>query len=448
MTTSKPRPVPAGRVARMTRMGSMAAAVAGNMAAGAVRDLARGKAPQARDLLLTPGNMRRVTDELAKMRGAAMKVGQLVSMDTGDVLPPELADIMARLRADADFMPPKQLQQVLISEWGAGWQKQFAQFDVRPIAAASIGQVHRARTRDGRDLAIKVQYPGIARSIDSDVANVARLIRLSGLLPAGFDLAPYLKEAKRQLHEEADYQREARCLAEFGTLLQSEPGFVVPALAEDLSTERILAMSYVPSQPIEDVLDKEQALRNQIAEHLVRLMLRELFEFGQMQTDPNFANYRFDPETEQIVLLDFGATRHLMRDVIEPCGALMASGLNADMVGVERAAATLSILSDTTPPQHRARILNMIGLVFDHVRAAPVMDLGDPALSRVMQAEGEALARDGFLPPPVPLDLLYIQRKMGGMFLLASRLRAQLPVAEIMQDYVPGPSSPSAGSTG
>ena len=186
-----------------------------------------------------------MTEQLAQMRGAAMKIGQLVSMDTGDVLPPELSAIMARLRDGAHVMPPAQLKKVLGAEWPAGWLARFEQFDVHPIAAASIGQVHRARTRDGRDLAIKVQYPGVARSIDSDVANVGALIRMSGLLPKGFALAPYLEQARLQLHEETDYAAEGRHLARFGARLAGDARFVVPGEAPEWTTGTILAMDFV-----------------------------------------------------------------------------------------------------------------------------------------------------------------------------------------------------------
>jgi predicted unusual protein kinase regulating ubiquinone biosynthesis (AarF/ABC1/UbiB family) len=138
-----------------------------------------------------------------------MKLGQMLSLDAGDMLPAELTAILARLRDSAHHMPPAQLQKVLNAEWGADWRRRFAHFDPRPLAAASIGQVHRARLPDGRELAIKVQYPGVAASIDADVDNVATLLRLSNLLPASLDIAPLLEEAKRQLHEEADYVREA-----------------------------------------------------------------------------------------------------------------------------------------------------------------------------------------------------------------------------------------------
>ena len=159
--------VPATRLGRLSRLGALTAGVAGNMAMGGMAQLGRGERPDWRGLLMTPKNVTRIADELSKMRGAAMKIGQLVSMDAGDVLPPELSQIMARLRDNADFMPPSQLKKVLASQWPAGWLKDFSRFDVRPIAAASIGQVHRATLRDGRELAIKVQYPGVARSIDS-----------------------------------------------------------------------------------------------------------------------------------------------------------------------------------------------------------------------------------------------------------------------------------------
>jgi predicted unusual protein kinase regulating ubiquinone biosynthesis (AarF/ABC1/UbiB family) len=142
--------------------------------------MARGERPSLPASLLTPATAARLTRDLGRMRGAAMKLGQMLSMDTGLVLPPEMTAVMAALRADAPHMPPKQLQGVLNAEWGKGWYGRFARFDVRPFAAASIGQVHRATTRDGRELAIKVQYPGVRASIDSDIDNVATLLRLPG----------------------------------------------------------------------------------------------------------------------------------------------------------------------------------------------------------------------------------------------------------------------------
>ncbi len=306
---SRGRAVPAGRLSRLAAFGSMAGGVAGNMLAGGARALARGERPSVAGLLLTPGNAATITAQLANLRGAAMKMGQMLSMGGSDLVPPELSDILARLRADGQHMPPAQLQAVLEKQWGKGWRTRFARFDVRPIAAASIGQVHRAQTKDGRDLAVKIQYPGVRQSIDSDVDNIATLVRLTGQLPAALDITPLLAEAKRQLHEEADYAREAQCLARFGSLLAAAPDFIVPGLHADLTTSDVLAMDFVPGVAVESLEDAPQPVRDRIMTLLLSLLLRELFEFEVMQTDPNFANYRYDRTQDRLVLLDFGATR-------------------------------------------------------------------------------------------------------------------------------------------
>ena len=433
---ARPRAVPEGAVTRFGRMGGMAVGVAGRMAVDGLRQYAQGKRPASRDLLMTPANMRRIADELARMRGAAMKMGQLVSMDTGDVLPPELADILARLRADADFMPPKQLRDVLDAAWGKGWYSRFAKFDVRPMAAASIGQVHRARLPDGKELAIKVQYPGIARSIDSDVNNIGRLMRMSGLLPEGFDLAPYLDEARTQLKEEADYEAEAGHLRVFRQLLGDDADFALPEVEEALSTDKVLAMTYLPSAPIESLTEAPQDLRDRVIEQLCGLMLREVFDFGVMQTDPNFANYRYDEAAGRIVLLDFGATRRLPSELAGGLRDLIGVGMRRDWSAVSDLLDALGLVPHQVEDRFRARILEMVELVFEEILAAPVLDLNASSLSKRLQRAGEALAADGFVPPPVPMDLLYVQRKVAGMFLLASRLKARVPVQALVAPHL------------
>lgn len=428
--------VPSSRIGRMARLGRVTAGVAGNMALGGVAQLGRGQRPNMRDLLLTPTNMTRVVDELAKMRGAAMKMGQLMSMDTGDMFPPELTQIMARLRDDAHIMPPKQLKSFLNNQWGDGWLRQFKRFDVRPIAAASIGQVHRAVTRNGRDLAIKVQYPGVAKSIDSDVSNVGGLIKMTGLLPKGFALGPYLEEAKMQLHAETDYTAEARALAQFGSLLDGDVRFVVPRVDAAWSGPQILAMDYIESTPIEDIAQASQSERNRVAHDLIDLMLREVFEFGLMQTDPNFANYRYKADSGQIVLLDFGATRALGADVARNYHAIMGAGLEGDREGLEHAALRIGFLSVEVEPDHRDQILDMMQTVFGALTTTPDFDFADTGLSKTLQADGMALADSGFIPPPLPMDALFLQRKFAGMFLLAARLRAHVPVAEMIKRWL------------
>ena len=435
-TISRPVPVPAKRLARLGQLGAMTAGVAGSMALNGLAQLGRGQRPVLKDLLLTLQNMNRVTDQLAKMRGAAMKVGQLVSMDSGELLPPELAQIMARLRADAHFMPPAQLKQVLNAQWSAGWLGQFKSFDVRPIAAASIGQVHRVQTKDGRDLAIKVQYPGIAQSIDSDVANVGALIKMSGLLPPGLDLKPYLEEARVQLHEETDYGREGAQMQRFAGLLADAPQFIVPQLQPDWSTPQILAMTYVPGVPIEDATQQSQATRNRIAAQLIALTLQELFGFGCMQTDPNFANYRYQAETGKIVLLDFGAARDISPLIAKQYRRLIRAGLQNNSADVTQIAQDIGFIGPDTQPQHRTQVVAIIMQVFAALHAQPQIDFTNTALSQRLQAQGLALAEDGFVPPTLPIEVLLLQRKFGGIFLLAARLAATVDVLGPLQPHL------------
>ncbi|MEM8824783.1 MAG: AarF/ABC1/UbiB kinase family protein [Pseudomonadota bacterium] len=432
----RPVPVPSGRLTRLARLGSLGAGVAGRMAVDGAMQLGQGRRPAVRDLLLTPRNVTRVTEQLAQMRGAAMKVGQLVSMDTGDFLPPELAQIMSRLRADADFMPPAQLKKVLEANWPKGWLKAFQRFDVHPIAAASIGQVHRAVLKDGTDLAIKVQYPGVARSIDSDVTNVGALIRMSGLLPAGFDLAPYLEQAKGQLHDETDYALEGRHLERFAALLEGNERFDVPRLVPDWTTENILTMTFLDGAEIETVAQADQPVRDDVVHRLLDLTLKEMFDFGTMQTDPNFANYRWNSRTGRIVLLDFGATMDISPRTQDLYRRLLRAGFAGDAVEGEAVAEEMGLLAPDMDHGFRMRLLRMMETGFTALRRPGPFDFANDPLSKTLSAEGEALARDGFVPPPVPMDILYLQRKIGGMSLLAKRLKARIPVADLMAPYL------------
>ena len=438
MTDERPRPmaVPSGRLNRLARMGGLTAGVAGRMAFDGVRALGRGERPDMRGLLLTPANVARVTEQLAQMRGAAMKIGQLVSMDTGDLLPPELSRIMARLRDGAHVMPPADLRRTLDAEWPKGWLGRFESFDVHPIAAASIGQVHRARLRDGREIAVKVQYPGVADSIDSDVANVGTLIRLSGLLPAGFALAPYLEQARRQLHEETDYAREGRDLERFAALLADDAGFAVPRLQADWSTGSVLAMSFEAGAPIETAAEAPQEVRDDLARRLIALALCEVFDWHVMQSDPNFANYRWQVETGRIVLLDFGAVREVPETVAAPYRDLLRAGLDGDVARAEAIAGDIGLIDPGIAPEHRGRLLGMMETVFERLRRPGPFDFADRDLPRRLQAEGEALARSGFVPPPVPFDVLYLQRKVAGLYLLCAKLRARVDLRDLLSAHL------------
>lgn len=397
------------------------------------RELAQGNRPKLSDLLLTPTNALKITQQLAQMRGAAMKVGQLISMDAGDLLPPEMASILARLRSDAHAMPQRQVHAVLTANWGAKWQLRFEPFSFTPIAAASIGQVHRAMTLDGRDLAIKIQYPGVRKSISSDVNNVATLLRLSGLLPKTLDIAPLLLEAKRQLREEADYQAEGAHLQRFSELLADAPEFVVPRLHADLTSPHVLSMSYVGGVPIESMADAPQAERDRIVSLLVHLLFRELFEFGLMQTDPNFANYRYDPMTRQLILLDFGATRSFLPSFGQAYRQLMTGAMAGDRGVMNEAAMAIGYFDEHTLPKHQTAVLDMMQMALVPLRDAGGFDFGTTDMVQRLRQAGMALGLDRDFWHIPPIDTLFLHRKLGGLYLLAARLKARVNVQQLAQ---------------
>lgn len=435
-----PRPtgtaVPTHRLSRMARFGGLASTIAGGMAVDGAKALARGERPDLQRLALTPQNAARVTDQLARLRGAAMKVGQLVSMDAGEMLPPELSDILARLRSSADAMPPKQLRRVLNDQWGKDWLRRFGQFNVAPLAAASIGQVHRARTKDGRDLAIKIQYPGVVQSIDSDVDNVATLLKLTGLLPKGFDITPLLEEAKSQLHDEADYHREGRYLAEFGARLADDDRFTVPEFQADFSTATTLAMSYEAGDPIESLTDLPQERRDQILMDLVDLLLAELFTFGTMQTDPNFANYHYNRQTDKIILLDFGATRPLPADLVDGYRQLLRAGMEQDHDKIRAAAINMGFLAEDTPKEQHDLLMQIFQMSLEPLAADTPFDFGSSDLVQRLHETGMALQQHRATMHIPPMATLYIQRKIGGMYLLASRLKVRLHIKSLLTPFL------------
>jgi predicted unusual protein kinase regulating ubiquinone biosynthesis (AarF/ABC1/UbiB family) len=429
-------PVPSGRWSRLVRLGSLASGVAGGMLAEGARQLAQGKRPKMSDLLLTPGNAKRVADQLAQLRGAAMKVGQLISMDAGDLLPPELGDILGRLRSDARAMPKTQVMQMLDTHWGAVWRDQFERFSFTPIAAASIGQVHMAHTKDGRRLAVKIQYPGVRESIDSDVDNVATLLRLSGLLPKDLDIKPLLKDAKRQLHDEADYLREGNYLQQYSTLLADSPDYLIPALHADLTTSSVLAMTFVGGVEVESLVQAPQAERDRIAGLLIQLLLRELFEFRLIQTDPNFANYRFDTETRQLILLDFGATRPYKARMVNGFRQLMTAVLTDDQDDMREAARAIGYFNDATQAHHQQAVLNLFTLACEPLRFDGEYDFGQSDLPKRVHDAGLALGLDRDFWHIPPSDALFLHRKLGGLYLLAARLQARVNVRSLVQRFV------------
>ncbi|MCC5984476.1 MAG: AarF/ABC1/UbiB kinase family protein [Rhodobacteraceae bacterium] len=428
-------PVPGGRAGRMLRLGGMTGGIVGGVLAHGAAQLARGERPRLDRALLTPATAERIARDLGRMRGAAMKLGQMLSMDTGLVLPPEMTAILAALRAEAPHMPPRQLRAVLDTAWGAGWYGRFARFDLRPFAAASIGQVHRARTRDGQDLAIKVQYPGVRASIDSDIDNVAALLRVLGVLGRDLDLRPLLAEAKAQLHAEADYMAEAAHLAHFGNALADDTRFTLPRLHAGLTRPQVLAMRFVESEPLEAVADAPQAVRDRVAEALIDLVLAELFALRRMQTDPNPANFRFDPATGRVVLLDFGAVMEIDPGMAADFRSLMRAGLSGAPDAMAAAMQAIGYFSADTAPRHRAMIRAMFDTAMVPLRQRAPFDFGETRLLEELRDMGLAMGSERDLTHIPPPATLFLHRKIGGIYLIATQLRARVALRPLLERY-------------
>ncbi|MGY6627140.1 MAG: ABC1 kinase family protein [Oceanicaulis sp.] len=436
MTEDTPRGVatPSGRLGRTARVAGLGVELAGRALINGASALARGETIAPRDLVLTPGNLNRLADELARLRGAAMKAGQLVSMDYGAVLPPELAAPLARLQESGPPMPPRQLRRVLDRTWGAGWMAKFKRFETRPAASASIGQVHRAQLRDGRALAVKVQFEGVRDSINVDLNTLAFMVRRSGLLPKGADIDPFLDGVRTRLHREADYVSEAASLKAYACALGDDRNFIMPGVVADLSGETVLAMDWVEGGPLSVLDGAPQPVRDRAAQALISLTVREVFAFGLIQSDPNPANFRFR-EDGRIALLDFGATEIVTPQRADGLRAVLRAGLDGDDAALGDALLHAGAISDTQPPQIRARAIAAARLALEPLGGSAPFDFAGAGLLDRLREEGAALQAAGFNHTP-PVDLAYIQRKVAGMYLIAARLRAKLALKPLVAAWL------------
>lgn len=438
-TSLKTAAVPQSRIARLTGMGTLASRIAGNAIIESGKQLAKGHKPRASDVLLTEANIRHVADKLAKMRGAAMKVGQILSMDAGNLLPTELAAILERLRAEAMIMPASQLYDVLERNWGDSWQNQFKRFSFEPIAAASIGQVHKASTHDGRQLAVKIQYPGISQSIDSDIDNVVSLMRLSGLLPSGLDIDPLVDEARQQLHFEADYLREGEQIRTYRSMIDSfhrQDELDMPEFHDDLSTQEILCMSHLPGLALEKGIQRHPVEADRVITLLMDLFFAELAKYRCVQTDPNLANYLYDPESARVMLLDFGAVRQFSDEFVEKYLAAMRAAAQEDAEGLKGALEALGFFQAGIAAANVQIVVDIFMLATEPLRYDGEYDFGSADLAKRIQAMGRTISSDPdawHTPPP---DVLFLHRKMGGLYLIAARLGAKVDVKAIFERYV------------
>jgi len=425
--------VPSSRLSRIGKLGGLAGSIAVKALGNSAGQLMQAKRPSLQKSLLTTGNASSLAKSLSEMRGAAMKVGQMLSMDAGEFLPPEWEPILATLRQGADAMPKTQLIETLQRNWGNDWDKHFRYFSFEPVASASIGQVHKAQLKSGEFLAVKVQYPGVAKSIESDISNIGRLIKLTGMLPPGFDLQSILNQASEQLKAEADYEQEAVYLEQFKTHLQEHEYFVVPEVYRPLSNKEILCMSFIEGEPIESLLQHNEIDKGLGMSRLFKLMLSELFSFRLIQSDPNFANYLYLPATKQIALLDFGACRSIPEQV-SASYALVASGMfDQDIKRIEEGMYGLSLIHNGMSEEIKSTILECCLMASECLQTYDYNFKQSALISRLYDASKLLMRNQKAIEPP-DFNVALINRKVSGMVLLANKMRCSIELQAMVAD--------------
>jgi predicted unusual protein kinase regulating ubiquinone biosynthesis (AarF/ABC1/UbiB family) len=430
------RKVPSGRIARLAKLGGLASAVAGNIVKGATKQMLSGQRPSLTQSLLNIDNAISITKRLAHMRGAAMKLGQLLSMDAGELLPAEWEPILSRLRQEADPMPKSQLLKTLEASWSKDWYQQFSYFSFSPIASASIGQVHRATLKDGRQLAIKVQYPGVRESIDSDIDNVMSLLKLSGVLPQHIDLTSLLDEAKAQLKNEANYLQEAKFLNAYRANLRNDPRFIVPFVVDELTDQNILAMEYIEGSAITDISTMSADIVDLVCTQLMHLTYQELFSHKLMQSDPNFANFLYQSETQKIVLLDFGACRQISQHTSVHYLAMADAMQRQDTNDMRLALYSLGLIDNNMSAAAIDTVLKACFEASDCLQSDTGYNLKKQQLIKRIQEVSMPLITDKTAAASPIFEVALVNRKITGMILLANKLGATLDFKSALAPYL------------
>jgi aarF domain-containing kinase len=362
------------------------------------------------------------------------------------LIPDEVLAVFERVRNGAYAMPDWQLDEVLVSELGPNWQEKFETFERTPCAAASIGQVHRGRIYDTKgeliDVAIKVQYPGVATSISSDLAHLGKLLSLGDFLPKGLFLDNTLRVMQMELAWEVDYMREANWTRWFGEhlLLASQVfgsvrtyALQVPKYFGHLSTSRILTLSWLPGVPLSDAYNLSQSVRDRLGTTILALCIHEVFHLGVMQTDPNWANFLFDGQ--HIALLDFGATRQFNTETfLIPYRRLIHAAAANDMASCWHLSRQLGFLTGDESPRMRESHIASLLLLGAPFRT-PIYDFAEHArITQEIKASIPIMLAERLCPPPD--DAYALHRKLSGAFLLCARLRARIPCQAILEATV------------
>lgn len=438
---SDPSKGPLGRRRRFMKLAGMTASVASNYARGQIKGVFQDPETRARARAQNDARSGElIAQTLGELKGAAMKVGQLASV-ARDILPDDLMSSLSSLQRDAPPMDYDVIAAQIERELGSPPELLFQRFDKAPFAAASIGQVHRARTDDGREVVVKVQYPGIDESVDSDIAHLKLALRASGLIStrkAAFDA--FFEELRDRMREEVDYTHEAQNVRWFRALHADDTHLIIPEVVGERSSGRILTLTYEPGDQIQDLdaAGYDQETRNRIGTHIAHMMYRQLFEFHAVHADPNPANFAFRKNGD-VVLYDFGcvkvfpqedakAYRDMMRAFRDNDHAAIQTGMEA--VGIQRPGAHVPDQAD----MYR-EIRSVFGpllfedSVFDFDKA-----VGHEIFTRLL---AKGLRRPRQFQPSA--SILFTDRAQTGHFMNMLKMRARFNMHQIYKIYLAMP---------
>ncbi len=427
------------RSRRWLKLAGLTARVAASHAATSLGNLLRSdEADQAAWDRTRRRTGEQIAQTLGQLKGAAMKVGQMAST-AFDLLPDQVADALSVLQQGAPPMDFETIAAQIRAELGQGPDEAFAHFEHEPFAAASIGQVHRARLDDDRAVVVKVQYPGVDEALDSDLAMLRLALRAGGLVRVSReDLDRVFAEIRDRLAEELDYENEARNLTTFRELHgRTTPGVVVPKAIPERSRARVLTMSDEPGLSLTDFVasDPPQELRDRVGETLARVLGDQIFRFRLLQTDPNPANYGVRPDGT-LALYDFGSVKEISERTLGAYRDTIRAGLERDWDGVEQGLRRLGARNLEGPPvpgDLYPTWRDIFARPFEH--EGPY-DFGQATLHEEVAAKvPEFMSKNvaSFRPPP---DLIFMDRAVAGTYANLRLLRARVDVRRLLLELM------------